>query len=272
MARFIYARDGRAMVHTDTKRYWWLLSVLYPLSPLFGIALHVETGWVLALVSPVLASYFVGPLLDAWLGEDAENPPPEAVAAMEQDSFYKVLPLITVPLHVVSLVLAVAYAATAELTHAGYFGLALTAGLAAGLAINTAHELGHKPSWLEQWAARVALAVPAYGHFCVEHNRGHHRDVATPEDPASARMGESIYAFVLREIPGAISRGIEAERERLAKLGVPFWSWRNVILQSYAMTGCVARRFNRNVRARRHRVSRRAQPVCVVAADQRELR
>ena len=66
-------------------------------------------------------------------------------------------------------------------------------GSAAGLAINTAHEIGHKNTKLARLLSRITLAVPAYGHFCIEHNAGHHRDVATPEDPASSRMGESIY-------------------------------------------------------------------------------
>jgi hypothetical protein len=47
----------------------------------------------------------------------------------------------------------------------------------------------HKRTKLETLLAKIVLAVPAYGHFCIEHNRGHHRDVATPDDPASARMG-----------------------------------------------------------------------------------
>lgn len=89
--------------------------------------------------------------------------------------------------------------------------MAITAGAYSGLGINTAHELGHKKEPFERILARIALAIPAYGHFCVEHNHGHHRYVATPEDPASARMGESIYKFALREIPGAFRRGWQAE-------------------------------------------------------------
>ena len=56
------------------------------------------------------------------------------------------------------------------------------------MAINTAHELGHKRPLWERRLALLALGPVAYGHFHVEHNRGHHRRVATPEDPASARL------------------------------------------------------------------------------------
>ena len=84
--------------------------------------------------------------------------------------------------------------------------------------------------------ARIVSAVPAYGHFCVEHNRGHHRFVATPADPASSRMGENIYKFACREIPGAFRRGWNAEKERLARQGKSAWHHENEILQSYALT------------------------------------
>ncbi len=72
----------------------------------------------------------------------------------------------------------------------------------AGIAINTAHELGHKRDRLERWLSKIALAQSGYGHFYVEHNRGHHVRVATPEDPASARLGESFWAFLPRTVSG----------------------------------------------------------------------
>jgi hypothetical protein len=66
-------------------------------------------------------------------------------------------------------------------------GLVITAGIINGIGINTAYELGHKREAVERWLSRIALAATGYGHFYVEHNRGHHVRVATPEDPASAR-------------------------------------------------------------------------------------
>src|SRR5262249_50104889 len=73
-------------------------------------------------------------------------------------------------------------------------------------------------------------------HFFVEHNRGHHRDVATPEDPASARLGESIYGFALREVPGAWRRSWRSEAERLARKGKTAWSVDNEVLQPLVIT------------------------------------
>jgi alkane 1-monooxygenase len=118
--------------------------------------------------------------------------------------------------------------------------LAAFAGLVAGLAINTAHELGHKNSKIEKQMAKLALLVPAYGHFTIEHNRGHHKYVATHTDPASARMGESIYKFALREIPGVFRGAWGIEIERLTSRGMSAWSVNNQILQSYALTALIS--------------------------------
>jgi alkane 1-monooxygenase len=96
--------------------------------------------------------------------------------------------------------------------------------------------LGHKNNALERWLAKIALAPTAYGHFFIEHNRGHHRDVATPQDPASSRMGENIYTFLLREMPGGFRRAWHLERDRLQRTGQAFWSLHNEVLQPALMT------------------------------------
>jgi alkane 1-monooxygenase len=64
--------------------------------------------------------------------------------------------------------------------------------------------------------------------------------VSTPDDPASARFGESIYAFAARELPGAFKRGWRNEAERLTKRGSAAWSIQNEILQGFALTLVVA--------------------------------
>ena len=91
--------------------------------------------------------------------------------------------------------------------------------MVSGIAINTAHELGHKRASLERWLSRVALAQSGYGHFFIEHNRGHHVRVATPEDPASARLGEGFYAFLPRTVIGSVRSAWELERVRLGRMG-----------------------------------------------------
>lgn len=204
-----------------------------PLVPLLGILLYFrgQGEWVLGV--PLFISYVVIPVLDWIFGPDANNPPEEIVPQLEEDRYYRWLTWITVPLHFVTLIAVAWFAASQDLGAWSILVLAITAGAYSGLGINTAHELGHKKTVVEQQLAKIALMVPAYGHFCVEHNHGHHRHVATPYDPASARMGESIYSFALREIPGAFRRGWMVESQRLARQGKSTWSIHNNILQSY---------------------------------------
>jgi alkane 1-monooxygenase len=228
--------DGRRVAYRDRKRTAWLLSVVWPLIPFTGLAAHHLTGREIALALPLAISYGLMPLLDALIGEDENNPPEAVVPQLDADRYYRRLTWATVPLHFVALIGCAWWAGTHDLSWWALLLLAYVAGADSGLGLNTAHELGHKHDRLEQWLARLALAVPAYGHFTVEHGRGHHRWVATPEDHASARMGESIYRFALRELPGGIRRAWTLERERLARLGLSPWSARNTMLQSYAVT------------------------------------
>jgi alkane 1-monooxygenase len=227
---------GEAIFYRDRKRWFWLLSVLYPLEPFLGIWLHAVTGNQAWLLLPILLNYVAGPVIDWLLGEDTNNPPEAVVPQLEEDRYYRYLTYIVVPLHFLTLIGVAYWAGTQDLSWWALIGLAIVAGLTSGLAINTGHELGHKKSRLERTLAKIVLAVPAYGHFWIEHNRGHHRDVATPEDPASARMGESIYRFALREIPGAYRRAWDIEKERLERCKKPLWSLANQILQSLLLT------------------------------------
>jgi len=224
------------VVYRDRKRHLWLASLFLPLLALGGIGLYLLSGSEWALVAPLAGIYGGATVLDWLLGEDRNNPPEELVPQLEADPYYRWLPVLTVPMHFLVLIAIAAFVGTHALSIGGFVALALTAGLYSGLGVNTAHELGHKKARLERWMSRIVLAVPAYGHFCVEHNRGHHRHVATPEDPASSRMGENIYRFACREIPGAFRRGWAAERDRLAQMGKPVWSLENEVLQSYALS------------------------------------
>ena len=222
--------------YTDKKRYLWMSSLAMPLFPMLGIMLYFvyDSQWMLGI--PLAFTYLVIPFLDYALGSDQNNPPEEIVPQLEADRYYRLLTYFTVPMHFIVLIAIAWFVGTQELTIWSIIALAITAGSYSGLGINTAHEMGHKKPEFERLLAKIVLAVPAYGHFCIEHNRGHHKDVATPEDPASSRMGESIYKFVWREIPGAFKRGWAVEKERLQRPGKSEWSISNDILQSFAIS------------------------------------
>lgn len=110
-------------------------------------------------------------------------------------------------------------------------GATLSFGLACGiLGINAAHELGHRTNKYEQLMSKLLLLTTLYMHFFIEHNRGHHKNVSTDEDPASSRLGEGIYQFYFRSIIDGWFSAWHLEKERLKKQKQTFWSLHNEML------------------------------------------
>lgn len=107
-------------------------------------------------------------------------------------------------------------------------GMMSAFGMSCGiLGINAAHELGHRNTWYEQWMAKALLLTTLYLHFFIEHNRGHHKNVSTDEDPASSRYGELVYTFYFRSIIGSWLSAWQLEKERLNKT----WTLQNEMLR-----------------------------------------
>ncbi|WP_460353260.1 alkane 1-monooxygenase [Mycobacterium sp. ZZG] len=225
----------------DRKRYVWLLGLVIPTLVPMSWAAATLTGWGGFWWSGPALMMVVIPALDFLVGPDSDNPPDSALTHLENDRFYRWATYLYLPAQYLSLALACwlwsAEAATMSLPDK--IGLMLTVGGIGGVAINIAHELGHQRARSERWLSKVALAQTGYGHFFVEHNRGHHARVATPEDPASSRLGETLYAFLFRSILGSLRSAWSLERRRLARRGKSAWSLRNDALNSWAMTAAL---------------------------------
>ncbi len=221
---------------TDPKRYWWLLSLLLPAVPLVAWGAASTTGVAMIwYIGPVLL-FVVLPVVDMLGLRDADNPPEEVVAELDSRRYYRWLTYLFVVAQFGVLVVACELWSSGSLGWVAKLGLALTIGTIAGIAINAAHELGHKAPTIEKWLSKLALAQTCYGHFYTEHNRGHHKHVATPADPASSRLGESFYAFYPRTVIGSVRSAIAIERTAAARLGRSFWSVHNAVLHSWAMS------------------------------------
>ena len=226
--------------YVDKKRWLWMLAVIYPLQPFISIGMHAKTGDEAWFIYPFIYIYIIAPIITPIINrlvrDDSDKPPQRLLKQLEQDVYYRRLTYMVVPLHFITLFGAVWYATTQPLSTWAFMLLAVSAGMVAGLAINSGHELGHKNSKIEKLRADLVLTIPAYGHFRIGHNQGHHKHVATPADPASARMGESIYRFARREISGTFRSAWKIERERLNDCGRSIWHPNNQILQSYAIS------------------------------------
>ena len=223
-------------VYRDPKRWAWWFSLLVPFSIGLGPLLMQWSEQAYMLWWPFVFLYVAVPLIDALLGEDRSNPPEWAVPQLEADPFYRYLTYALVPVLWGSFVFAAWFVVSHELAWHAQLAMVLNAGIIGGFAINLGHELGHKHNRLEKTLALLALAPSGYGHFSAEHNRGHHTEVATPEDTASARMGESIWRFVWREMPGGARRAWHFETLRLKDKGLSTWSLHNQILQGLLIT------------------------------------
>jgi alkane 1-monooxygenase len=212
------------------------LGLFVPLLPFISWGLVEASGLgVFWFYGPFLI-FAIFPVLDTLVGLDASNPPDSVIKWLEQDRYYRWCIYLYLPLQYGGLVFACWMWSHGGLSTIESIGLALTVAMVSGVAINTAHELGHKRASSERWLSRVALAQTGYGHFFIEHNRGHHVRVATPEDPASARLGESFYAFWPRTVSGSLRSAWKLERTRLARMDRSPWSIRNDALSAWTMT------------------------------------
>lgn len=220
----------------DGKRYLWLLGLLVPLLPFIGGGLAWLTGSDLGWFFAPFFLYVIAPALDKLIGNDPHNPPETIVAELEQDRYYRYCVYAFIPLQFIGFFWAMALLTSGNMSLLASLGLVISTGIVGGVAFNTAHELGHKKESLDRWLSKISLAPVAYGHFFVEHNRGHHRRVATPEDPASSRYGESFWAFLPRTMIGSLKSAWHLEKERLARQDKSVWHWQNDNLQAWGMT------------------------------------
>lgn len=226
----------------DPKRYLWLLAVAVPSYVLTSWLAVWLTGWGIFWWSAPIAAFIVLPLADWVFGLDDRSPPADALGWLENDRFYRWVTYLYLPAQYASLVLACRLWSDGHRVPMNVFdklGLMFTVGIIGGIAICTAHELGHQRVSRERWLSKAALAQTGYGHFYVEHNRGHHHRVATPEDPASSRLGESLYRFLPRSILGGARSAWILESSRRRRRGKAVWSLSNDVLNAWLMSAAL---------------------------------
>jgi hypothetical protein len=119
-----------------------------------------------------------------------------------------------------------------------WLGAILSAALTfAAVGTNVGHELTHRTSdRAAMLVGRWLLALTFDAEFAIEHVYGHHRRLATPADPATARRGELYYGFLLRSVLGQTRSARRLEHERLEKRGDAPWGWRDRYLRGWLMS------------------------------------
>ena len=221
------------------KKYAYLLALFFPSIPLLLAFISIKTqqgAWFWAILP---LGYVLVPALDFIVGKDRVNPNDAQIEKLKTERYY-----VHILYGVVFMIWASVIGVAFVISHWRYLwtwddivGAAISVGLINGIALTVGHELGHKVrDKYQTLASKLTLASCAYGHFIVEHNKGHHKNVATPDDPASSRMGENIYQFAVREIPGALQRAWLLEAERLARLGKNRVSLHNELIQQWGFS------------------------------------
>ena len=178
---------------------------------------------------PIVFIFGVLPLIDALLGSDTANV--EEGQPLRAQPFLQLLPMLALPMWLITLLYCISQFDPVGFGAVGTIGWVASTGILGGiLAINPAHELIHKSGGIEQVCGGVLLTSVGYHGFKIEHVRGHHVHVATPQDSSTARLGESVYAFVPRAFARNLRNAwmLELARMRLLQRGP--WSARNEML------------------------------------------
>lgn len=221
----------------SVRKWGFLICFLPLLLPWLGVWHGQRTGAVLLFLCwTFIVMFGMVPLLDQWIGRDTRNPSEADVAALSNANFYRAITLLCLPLQYLSL-FAAAYYATQLHSPLHWLAWTLSLGAVGGvMAINVAHELIHKSDKVEQWAGGLLLASVCYGGFKVEHLRGHHVHVSTPDDASSARYNESLYHFLPRAIVRNIRNAFALEAAHLRHKQLSVWSWHNELLWWYGVS------------------------------------
>lgn len=157
------------------------------------------TGWEIWM--PLLYAWVAIPLLELLIRPNAKNLTEAEEELAKKDRAYDLILYSVVVLQYAAIIMFFYAMTHDEMTWMDIAGRIWVMGLLCGVfGINVGHELGHRANKFEQTLAKMLLLTSQYMHFFIEHNKGHHKRVATPEDPSSARYGEWVYAFYFRSI------------------------------------------------------------------------
>jgi len=207
-----------------------LLCFVLPVTTLAFVATGPHergVGWWLLPIALSIAADLASPA--------ARRQPPQVLPLRPFDAILRAL----VALQLVNVVLAARLVAIT-----GFFdwqtlvAVALVGTTSGYSGIVVAHELIHRREPRLRLLGRGLMGLVLYEHFATEHLRGHHVRVGTPEDPATARFGESFHAFFRRTVPAQLRSAWRLEAARLGDVEMPWWDRR--LLRSRVVHGLVA--------------------------------
>ncbi len=210
---------------TRLKKYGFLVSFLFPILVVIGV--YAGGLWTF---TAFVVGYILIPILDGIIGTDPENISKEDYPKMSKDRFFDFVVYAYVYWQYALLIWGCYVMAFYALSTLELVGFLLSTMVVTSCGINVGHELGHKKSPVARFHAQAILMTVFYMHFYIEHNRGHHVKVATPEDSATARKGQTYYAFWVQSVLGGYWNAWKLEFKRLQKRNLPKYSPQNQMI------------------------------------------
>lgn len=208
---------------TDAK---YLMAYLLPLCAIIGI-------WKLSIFSfltPVVTFVLI-PIIEYFTPENKQNLSESELLNKHKKLFFDVLLYLNLPIVYGVIVFSLYTFQQENLALHEIIGVLFSVGIILGSnGINVAHELGHRAEALAKLTAKLLLLPSLYSHFTIEHNYGHHAQVSTPKDPATARYNEWIYAFWLRSVSQQYLNAWKIQMKLLKGSHSSFFSFQNEML------------------------------------------
>lgn len=209
------------------KKFGYFTAFIIPALVIIGYYLG---GWWNYLA--IIDVFIVLPIIDHLLGISTKNVPKEEESSVANDYYYRFITYLWTWFQVAFMgwgFYVIAFGTINTLYE--WIGFTLSFALVTGgIGITVAHELGHKKEAIERFYSKVLLMTVCYMHFYIEHNKGHHVQVATPEDPATARKDENFFAFWFRSVFQGYGHAWHIENERLRRKGKSAFSLNNEMI------------------------------------------
>ncbi len=184
--------------------------------PLAAAVSFQAEGWLTFIA--VIYSFAFIPLLELFLPPRTYNDPPELAEKKGKDLWFDFLLVLVVPIQYAFGIWFLFAVSEPGLGTVSIIGRITAYGMMCGvIGINVAHELGHRPQKGYQFLAKTLLLTSQYTHFFIEHNRGHHKHVATPVDPSTARLNEPVMLFWIRSVTQTYRKAWRLEAQRLKR-------------------------------------------------------
>lgn len=206
-------------------KYLGFLSV-----PFVGAISLLGDGWW--TFSAVIFAFGIIPLLELLVKPDTSNLDSVTKSQYQLSKFFDWFVYLVLPSYLVLTYLFLQRISTATLTTEELIGVISSYGVMCGvMAINVGHELGHRRTKGERGLGELLLVFAMQAHFLPYHNHGHHRNVATPDDPATARKNETVFGFWWRSQIGSYIAAWRIEYQRLIQRKKSPWTFENRMIR-----------------------------------------